>query len=66
MANPMRDGEVREVWGSGSKPYQLKCIGQVHSCSCRPGATSRWPSTSARAAARVVTRALKEQQNEAF
>ena len=34
MANPMRDGEVREVWGSGSKPYQLKCIGQVHSCSC--------------------------------
>jgi len=34
MANPMKDGEVREVWGSGSKPYVLKCIGGLNSCSC--------------------------------
>ena len=34
MANPMKDGEIREVWGSGSKPYVLKCIGGLNSCSC--------------------------------
>ena len=28
------DGETREVWGSGSKPYQLKNVGGVYSCSC--------------------------------
>lgn len=34
MVTPMVDGEVREVWGSGSKPYVLRSIGGVHSCSC--------------------------------
>ncbi len=28
------DGETAEVWGSGSKPYQLKNVGGVFSCSC--------------------------------
>lgn len=28
------DGETAEVWGSGSKPYQLKNVGGVYSCSC--------------------------------
>ena len=30
----LRDGESVEVWGSGSKPYQLKNVGGVYSCSC--------------------------------
>ena len=28
------DGQTAEVWGSGSKPYQLKNVGGVYSCSC--------------------------------
>lgn len=28
------DGETAEVWGSGSRPYQLKNVGGVYSCSC--------------------------------
>lgn len=28
------DGETTEVWGSGSKPYQMKNVGGVYSCSC--------------------------------
>ncbi len=28
------DGQTAEVWGSGSKPYLLKNIGGVYSCSC--------------------------------
>ena len=28
------DGQTAEVWGSGSKPYQLKNVGGVFSCSC--------------------------------
>ncbi len=28
------DGQTKEVWGSGSKPYQLKNVGGVFSCSC--------------------------------
>lgn len=34
MATPMKDGEIRYVQGSGSKPYVLKCIGGVMSCTC--------------------------------
>ena len=30
----LRDGESVEVWGSGLKPYQLKNVGGVYSCSC--------------------------------
>lgn len=30
----LRDGETAEVWGSASKPYQLKNVGGVFSCSC--------------------------------
>ena len=30
----LREGETAEVWGSGSKPYQLKNVGGVYSCSC--------------------------------
>jgi DNA ligase-1 len=30
----LRDGETAEVWGSGSRPYQLKNVGGVYSCSC--------------------------------
>ncbi len=30
----LRDGQTAEVWGSGSKPYQLKNVGGVFSCSC--------------------------------
>jgi DNA ligase-1 len=30
----LRDGETVEVWGSGSKPYQLKNVNGVYSCSC--------------------------------
>ncbi len=28
------EGQTAEVWGSGSKPYQLKNVGGVYSCSC--------------------------------
>ena len=28
------DAQTAEVWGSGSKPYQLKNVGGVYSCSC--------------------------------
>ena len=28
------DGQTADVWGSGSKPYQLKNVGGVFSCSC--------------------------------
>ena len=28
------DGQTAEVWGSGSRPYQLKNVGGVYSCSC--------------------------------
>ena len=28
------DGQTAEVWGSGAKPYQLKNVGGVYSCSC--------------------------------
>jgi DNA ligase 1 len=28
------DGEIVEIQGSGSKPYQLKNVGGVYSCSC--------------------------------
>lgn len=28
------DGETAEVWGSGAKPYQLKNVAGVFSCSC--------------------------------
>lgn len=28
------DGQTADVWGSGSKPYQLKNVGGVYSCSC--------------------------------
>lgn len=28
------DGQTAEAWGSGSKPYQLKNVGGVYSCSC--------------------------------
>lgn len=28
------DGQTAEVWGSGSKPYQLKNVGGVFSCTC--------------------------------
>ena len=34
MAKPITDGETREVQGSGSKPYILKNIGGVMSCTC--------------------------------
>ena len=30
----LHDGQTAEVWGSGSKPYQLKNVGGVYSCSC--------------------------------
>ncbi len=30
----LRDGETAEVKGSGAKPYQLKNVGGVYSCSC--------------------------------
>lgn len=30
----LHDGESVEVWGSGSKPYQLKNVAGVYSCSC--------------------------------
>src|SRR3954463_11084825 len=30
----LRDGESVEVKGSGSKPYVLKNVGGVYSCSC--------------------------------
>ena len=28
------DGQTAEVWGSGAKPYQLKNVAGVYSCSC--------------------------------
>ena len=28
------DGQTAEVWGSGSKPYQLKNLASMYSCSC--------------------------------
>jgi len=30
----LRDGETVDIWGSASKPYQLKNIDGVYSCSC--------------------------------
>ncbi len=30
----LRDGETVEIWGSASKPYQLKNVGGIYSCSC--------------------------------
>src|SRR5205809_3130746 len=30
----LRDGESTEMQGSGSKPYVLKNVGGVYSCSC--------------------------------
>ena len=30
----LRDGESVEMQGSGSKPYELKNVGGVYSCSC--------------------------------
>ena len=34
MANTMKDGDVAYVQGSGKKPYELKNVGGVYSCSC--------------------------------
>src|SRR5207249_1151720 len=30
----LRDGQSVEVWGSAAKPYVLKNVGGVYSCSC--------------------------------
>src|ERR1022692_5325632 len=32
--NDLQDGESIEMQGSGSKPYMLKNVGGVYSCSC--------------------------------
>lgn len=34
MANTLKDGEVAYIQGSGKKPYELKNVGGVFSCSC--------------------------------
>ncbi len=34
MANILKDGEVAYIQGSGKKPYELKNVGGVYSCSC--------------------------------
>ena len=34
MSSLDNDGDTTEVWGSGSKPYKLKNVGGVLSCSC--------------------------------
>ena len=48
------DGQTAEVWGSGAKPYQLKNVGGVYSCSCPAwrNQSSAPASTSASIAAR--------------
>lgn len=30
----LRDGETRDVWGSAAKPYRMKNVDGVYSCSC--------------------------------
>ena len=41
------DGESIKIQGSASRPYELKNVAGVYSCSCPACATSPWRSTAA-------------------
>ncbi len=53
------DGQTAEVWGSGAKPYQLKNVGGVYSCSC-----PAWQNQS-RAIDRRTCKHLRQYRGEA-